>query len=125
MKFAGVWQRLMGWIIDVLITLPVSLIIHKSPIGKALILSQAVYMIFEGFYYISFWLIKGATPGMMLFKLKLITNNKLTLKASILRYIGLYISLFSLGLGSLWMMWDKNKQTWQDKIAKTFVVKTN
>jgi uncharacterized RDD family membrane protein YckC len=112
----------MGWIVDVVITLPVSLIIHKSYIGNTLVLSQVVFMVFEGLYYVSFWLKKDATPGMMLFKIRLTSNTKLTLRKAILRYIGLYASLFSLGLGGIWMLWDVNKQTWQDKIANTFVV---
>ena len=28
-----------------------------------------------------------------------------------------------LGLGYLWMLWDAEKQTWHDKVAKTYVVK--
>jgi uncharacterized RDD family membrane protein YckC len=27
------------------------------------------------------------------------------------------------GVGLLWMLWDPNKQTWHDKVAKTYVVK--
>ena len=28
-------------------------------------------------------------------------------------------------LGYLWMLWDKQKQTWQDKVAGTIVIKAN
>ena len=122
MKYANFWQRLIGWLIDVIIMLPVSLTIHKSYIGNTIILSQLVFMVFEGTYYVSFWVNKNATPGMMLMKIKMTSNEKITLMKAILRYIGLYASLFSLGLGALWMLWDTNKQTWQDKIANTFVV---
>lgn len=27
-------------------------------------------------------------------------------------------------LGYLWMLWDPNKQTWHDKVAGTYVVKS-
>jgi uncharacterized RDD family membrane protein YckC len=33
------------------------------------------------------------------------------------------VSGVALGLGYLWMLWDPNKQTWHDKVAKTYVVK--
>jgi uncharacterized RDD family membrane protein YckC len=40
----------------------------------------------------------------------------------LLRYLGKVISGMALGLGYLWMLWDPERQTWQDKIANTFVV---
>jgi uncharacterized RDD family membrane protein YckC len=36
--------------------------------------------------------------------------------------LGLIIAFASL-LGYLWMLWDPNKQTWHDKVAKSVVVK--
>jgi uncharacterized RDD family membrane protein YckC len=33
------------------------------------------------------------------------------------------VSGVALGLGYLWMLWDPNKQTWHDKVAKTYVVR--
>ena len=38
------------------------------------------------------------------------------------RQIGKYLSAIPLGLGYLWMLWDKEKQCWQDKLAGTVVV---
>jgi uncharacterized RDD family membrane protein YckC len=38
------------------------------------------------------------------------------------RYIGRILSAIPLGLGYFWMLWDKEKQTWHDKIAGTVVV---
>jgi uncharacterized RDD family membrane protein YckC len=40
----------------------------------------------------------------------------------VLRYVGQIISSIPCGLGFLWMLWDKEKQTWTDKIATTVVV---
>ena len=37
------------------------------------------------------------------------------------RYIGLHVSSFTL-IGGLWMLWDKHKQMWHDKLAGTFVI---
>jgi len=34
-----------------------------------------------------------------------------------------YISAWVFYLGYLWMIWDAQKQTWQDKVAGTFVVR--
>jgi uncharacterized RDD family membrane protein YckC len=38
------------------------------------------------------------------------------------RQIGKYLSAIPLGLGYFWMLWDKEKQCWQDKIAGSVVV---
>jgi uncharacterized RDD family membrane protein YckC len=126
MNYARSWQRLLGWVVDFIITFPIAWLIHKSSIGRTVLLSQLVFMLFEGTYYVAFWLIKGASLGMLLMKIKLSTDKKsLSLWRAISRYIGLNISIFCLGLGALWMLWDKRKQTWQDKMARTFVVRVN
>jgi uncharacterized RDD family membrane protein YckC len=32
------------------------------------------------------------------------------------------VSAIALLIGYLWMLWDSEKQTWQDKVARTYVV---
>lgn len=39
-----------------------------------------------------------------------------------LRYVGRILSGIPCYLGYFWMLWDKEKQTWHDKIATTVVV---
>ena len=39
-----------------------------------------------------------------------------------IRYIGRYVSGIVLLIGYLWMIWDKEKQTWHDKFANSVVV---
>ena len=33
------------------------------------------------------------------------------------------VSFFALGLGCLWVAFDRNKQGWHDKVAHTYVVR--
>jgi uncharacterized RDD family membrane protein YckC len=40
----------------------------------------------------------------------------------LLRYVGKILSGLVCFLGFLWMLWDREKQTWHDKIATTVVV---
>jgi uncharacterized RDD family membrane protein YckC len=42
-----------------------------------------------------------------------------------IRYIGKILSSIPIGLGFFWMIWDREKQTWHDKIATTVVVPTS
>jgi len=43
----------------------------------------------------------------------------LSLQAALIRTLASVLSLLPLGLGLLWTIWDKNHETWHDKIAKT------
>src|SRR3954465_11813389 len=37
----------------------------------------------------------------------------------LIRWVGRLLSGIACGLGYLWMLWDKEKQTWHDKLATT------
>lgn len=124
-NYANIFQRLIGAGIDLTITFPVALLIHSSSVGGNSLTSQLMFMLFEGLYYILFWSFKSSTPGMMIMKIELsFENEKLSIKRAIFRYLGIYLSAISCGLGAIWMLWDRNKQTWQDKVANTYVIKT-
>ena len=75
-------------------------------------------------YTIGFWHLKGAAPGEMLFKLKIVDAETLlppALGSSIIRYLGCITSSIRFGLGFLWAIWGKRKQGWDDKRADTVV----
>jgi uncharacterized RDD family membrane protein YckC len=83
-----------------------------------LLIGLAYAMYFEGG--------KGATPGKMVMKLKVIgTDGRMPIgyETAIIRFIGKFISTVVLLLGHIWILIDKDKQGWHDKIANTFVVK--
>jgi uncharacterized RDD family membrane protein YckC len=44
---------------------------------------------------------------------------------ALIRYLGRILSTIPCLLGYLWMLWDKEKQTWHDKLANTVVVPAN
>lgn len=74
---------------------------------------------------ILFWIYKSATPGKMLVSAKIVdakTGNQPTPLQCITRYLGYYVSMFALGLGFLWIVWDDKKQGWHDKMAGTVVI---
>ena len=77
---------------------------------------------------IFFWVYKSATPGKMALKLSIVDEKsglKPSIKQSIIRYLGYYISSIPLLLGIIWVGIDKRKQGWHDKMAGTVVVKNN
>ena len=75
---------------------------------------------------IIFWTYKSATPEKMVMGMKIVdaeTLNPVSKGRLVLRYQSYYISMIVLFLGFLWVGWDKRKQGWHDKIARTVVIK--
>lgn len=77
-------------------------------------------------YYIFFWGTRGQTPGKMMVGIKIISTDGAPMSEgeAALRLIGYAISGIVFYLGYLWIIWDKDKQGWHDKIASTYVVKS-
>jgi uncharacterized RDD family membrane protein YckC len=70
--------------------------------------------------------LKGQTLGKMAFGIKVVNyqGDKPGLGVAALREIpGKLVSGMALLLGFLWVIWDRRKQGWHDKIAKTYVVR--
>jgi len=51
-------------------------------------------------------------------------GEQLEIGPAFIRAVSILISLLPLGLGFLWALWDPAQQTWHDKIAGTYVIKT-
>src|SRR6185436_13650343 len=74
---------------------------------------------------ILFWHYKGATPGKMLIAAKVVdaqTGGAPSTRQAILRYVGYFVSIFTLGIGFAWIGIDRRKQGFHDKIAGTLVI---
>ena len=74
---------------------------------------------------IAFWVFVGATPGKILFECRVVdarTGRPPGWARATVRYLCYFVSLVPLGLGFLWIAWDKRKQGWHDKLAGTLVV---
>jgi len=73
----------------------------------------------------AFWVGTSSSPGKMIFNIKIVdaeTFEKVSPPRLLLRYIGYFVSFIPLFLGFFWVGWDKKKQGWHDKIAKTVLV---
>ena len=80
-------------------------------------------------YYAYLWgSASGQTVGKKLLNIRVVDfdgGGPIGFGRGVLRYIGSFASGIVCGLGYLWMLWDKEKQTWHDKIAQTVVVPTS
>lgn len=135
LEYVGFWPRVGATIIDVLlqmvIVLPITYAIYgrfSSPTG-AFFMGTAdlvVNFILPAVAVIALWVRFGATPGKMAMSAKVVdadTGEPLTIAASLLRYVGYFISTIPLGLGLIWVGLDRKKQGWHDKLANSVVIR--
>lgn len=75
-------------------------------------------------YFVLFWAAMGQTPGMVLLGIKVVRPDGQPpgLLRAFARYFGFIVSLLALGLGFIWVLFDRQRQGWFDKIAGTYVV---
>jgi uncharacterized RDD family membrane protein YckC len=124
---AGFWRRFVASAID-----GVLLNVVGSVIGAAagmsmgasvgvmvviVVLSIAYVAVLEG--------TSGQTIGKAAMSIRVVdadTGEPIGISRGVGRWFGRIVSTIPLYLGYLWMLWDRDKQTWHDKMASTVVV---
>jgi uncharacterized RDD family membrane protein YckC len=120
---AGFWRRFAGAFVDGLIlSIPniafVELFDYVAANLLSLILSISYFTYFEGGP-------TGQTWGKRALGIRVIdfqAGGPIGYPRGFLRWVGRIPSALVFFLGYFWMLWDREKQTWQDKIAGTVVV---
>jgi uncharacterized RDD family membrane protein YckC len=137
MHYAGFWIRFAATIIDtvlvMLVTFPVLWAIYGPRYfdgsmsgvfaGPADIM---ISWVMPSLAVILFWRHRQATPGKMMLSLQVVDADSgapLTLAQGIGRYFAYFASTIPMGLGFLWVAFDKRKQGWHDKLAHTVVIR--
>jgi uncharacterized RDD family membrane protein YckC len=132
---AGFGHRLLASLIDALWMLPLSWVLvllgaglRGEPIGEdyPTFGVRAMLNIVFGLIVLLFWVSRQATPGKLALRLRIVdarTGGHAPFGRLVLRYAGYLVSALPLGLGYLWMLWDRRRQTWQDKLGETLVVR--
>jgi uncharacterized RDD family membrane protein YckC len=90
--------------------------------SAGLFLSVLLYII----YHLYFWTVRGATPGKMLFHLRVVTEqgeSTIGAKQAVLRMVGYFINNFTIGIGFLLIAFSADKRGLHDRIAETCVVR--
>lgn len=76
-------------------------------------------------YYVAFTGLRGQTPGKMALGIKVVRDDGRApglAFAALREIVGKAVSSVVVLLGFLWVAWDRRKQGWHDKIARTSVV---
>jgi uncharacterized RDD family membrane protein YckC len=140
LAFAGYGERLVAYIVDVVIVSLVCLAVivvgglavglgsigggAGAAIGGSLLLFLVIFIISVG-YFPFFWARVGATPGMKMFGLLVVRDSDggpITTGQAVLRLVGYWVSGLVLYLGYIWVFIDKRRRGWHDLIAGTVVV---
>lgn len=68
-----------------------------------------------------FWTHGGQTLGMRAWRLRLVSSSggPVSWRQAFLRFAGAILSLACLGLGYLWVMHDKERRAWHDRLSDT------
>lgn len=137
LEYAGFWIRVWASVIDtillLLITLPLLIGIYGweylDPEKTGIVAGPSDFLIswvLPAIAIITFWIYRAATPGKMAISAKIVdaqTGGAPTPGQYIGRYFSYFISTLPLGLGIIWVAFDKKKQAWHDKLAGTVVVR--
>lgn len=131
--YAGFWIRFAACLIDLVILAVLAGLLFGNQCSNVFYCDATSYgyygwqNIIPLAYLLGFWIWKSATPGKLLFKLQIHgpDGKVLTPQTAVLRFLGYLVNALTLGIGFLWIVWDKEKQGLHDKIAKTHVVQMN
>jgi len=110
---ASFWERMGAAFLDVVLV---------SILGG---LAGSFGMLVALAYFAGMWAWKGTTIGGIVLNLKVVRldGSPMTFAASLVRALAAAFSVVVLFLGFLWIIWDREKQGWHDRIAGTVVVR--
>jgi uncharacterized RDD family membrane protein YckC len=119
---ADIGTRFEALLIDALILSAISGLSFVGARGLGLSLS---FLIVPIYYWFFLTRNNGQTPGKRLMKIRVIKANGASISDSdaVIRYIGYVVNNFFF-IGWAWALFDDNRQGWHDKIAETYVVKS-
>ncbi|HHZ8133027.1 TPA: RDD family protein [Pseudomonas aeruginosa] len=92
-------------------------------IGDPLLSTLLVFALFG--FFAKLWTHNGQTLGMQVWGLRVQNRDgsAISLLQALLRFMIAIASWLCLGLGFLWMLWDKDKRTWHDRYSESQVVR--
>ena len=125
MAYAGFGRRLLAVILDaIILSIPAVGLGFAFSIGSSGGSGSNILLtiIYEALL-IALW--NGQTIGKLAMGIRVVTADgaPVPVGMAFARAGMKLVSGAALGLGYLWMLWDAEKQTWHDKVAKTYVVK--
>jgi uncharacterized RDD family membrane protein YckC len=89
----------------------------------ALALGTTAWLVLGAFYLAAFWSLAGQTPGMRFVRIRLDVDGRgLSLGRAVSRLIGFGLSILTLGIGFLGIIFGQRRRGWDDQLADVDVV---
>jgi uncharacterized RDD family membrane protein YckC/cytoskeletal protein CcmA (bactofilin family) len=112
----GFWLRLFAMALDFVPILLLTAFMHLSFRG---------FLVLWLVYHIGLWTWRGTTIGGVVTGIKIFRRDgrPISFGVAVVRSLASFFSFIVLGLGFFWAGWDREKQSWHDKIAGTIIVK--
>jgi uncharacterized RDD family membrane protein YckC len=124
---AGALPRVVAFIIDnVVFGLVIAAATAVFRPGSFLLQQSMAAAIATTYFTLSWSAVGGGrTVGMRVMKLRLVRTDGtlLSLGGALLRNLGLFVSMAAAFVGVIWVVIDKDKQGWMDKIAGTYMLR--
>lgn len=75
-------------------------------------------------FYIYFWRMNGQTLGMQAWRIKAVdaANGVMPMQKCLIRFLVATLSTLMLGLGFVWILFNKNKLAWHDIASETRII---
>jgi uncharacterized RDD family membrane protein YckC len=130
-RAAGFWRRFGAALIDGIV---LGLIIraidavtgwHTSPNTIWLSGGDGAYLVLSAVYFTYLHGAKGQTAGDAAMSFRVVdydTGEVIGLQRAFIRWLMSLVSAVAILIGYLWMLWDPQRQTWHDKVARTLPV---
>ena len=124
------WQTPVGELLDQYIALLYDpdaarrFLAEVSRLTQSMLLHHLILLVI----YVVFWVRFLGTPGKLWLGLEIVDERSLaplTVKASVIRFLGYFVSSFMFGLGFIWVAVDKRHQGFHDMMARSVVIYRN
>ena len=134
LEYVGFWLRFLAFLIDSalvsLLLVPVLGFVFGGIWGGTAVQDGPLYyvvnLVAPAIAIVIFWIGRQATPGKMAISARVVdarTGGKPTAGQLMIRYLGYYVGIFTLGIGFFMIGIDPRKQGLHDKMAGTVVVR--
>ena len=124
---AGLHLRLLAMLYDALVllgmwVLTIVLLVGATGAAVAGVWVQLLLLLEAYAFFLFFWTRRGQTLGMLAWRLRVTDGNApIGLRQAHLRMVGGILSLACLGLGHLWMLFDRQGRTWPDMLSASSI----
>jgi uncharacterized RDD family membrane protein YckC len=97
----------------------------EQRVPQRMVVQNLLQLGFISMYILPCWFRYSTSLGKMLFRLQIVdekTGERMSDKQAILRFLGYFVSGMMFTLGFVWILFDKKKRGFHDRIAGTVVI---